>query len=97
MMSPTRTDRRHFFLIENSNIGFDEISDALVSAGFRRDGQRMAVFSDQSVHVLLSKSTTWTEPPYFGGVIIPNDEMIRKPEEWMRLCFALVYSFPYRQ
>jgi len=78
IMSPTRTDRRHFFLIEKSDIGFAEISDALVSAGFRRDAQGKAVFSDQSTHVLLSKSTTWTEPSYFGGVIIPNDEMIRK-------------------
>jgi len=78
MMSPTRTDRRHFFLIENSNIGFDEISDALVSAGFRRDAQGKAIFSDQSTHILLRKSTTWTEPSYFGGVVIPNDETIRK-------------------
>ena len=78
MMSPTRTDRRHFFLIENSNIGIAEISDALVSAGFRRDAQGKAIFSDQSTYILLRKSTTWTEPSYFGGVIIPNDEMIRK-------------------
>lgn len=75
---PTRTDRRHFFLIENSDIGFTEISDALVSAGFLRDAQSKAIFSDQSTHVRLSKSTTWAEPSYFGGVIIPNDEMIRK-------------------
>jgi hypothetical protein len=78
MMSPTRTDRRHFFLIENSDIGFAEISVALVSAGFRRDAQRKAVFSDQSTHILLSKSSTWAEPSYFGGIIIPNDETIQK-------------------
>lgn len=78
IMSPTRTDRRHFFLIENSNIGFAEISDALVSAGFRRDAQGKAVFSDQSTHILLRKSTTLAELSYFGGFIIPNDEMIRK-------------------
>ncbi len=77
-MSPTRTDRRHFFLIENPDIGFAEIADALVSAGFRRDAERKAVFSDQSAHILLSKSSTWAEPSYFGGIIIPNDEMIRK-------------------
>ena len=77
-MSPTRTDRRHFFLIENPDIGFAEIADALVSAGFRRDAQGKAVFSDQSTHVLLRKSSTWAEPTYFGGVIIPKDEMIRK-------------------
>ena len=78
IMSPTRTDRRHFFLIENSDIGFDEISDVLVSAGFRRDAQSKAVFSDQSTHVLLSKSSPELDPSYFGGVIIPTDEMIRK-------------------
>ena len=76
IMSPTRTDRRHFFLIENSD--FDKISDALVSAGFQRDAEGKDIFSDQSTHILLRESTTWAEPSYYGGIIVPNDEMIRK-------------------
>ena len=85
IMSPTMTNRRHFFLIEGPGVDADRVKDALASAGFRSSDETESRFSNGLAQVVLRRSSPVADPAYLGGAISPNDDIIRKAKEKERL------------
>jgi hypothetical protein len=85
IMNATMTNRRHFFLIESTNNDASLIEESIISAGFRSNDLSAYSFSNGSTQVILHRSSSDKNPFYIGGIIIPNDKMIKNAKAKDRL------------
>lgn len=99
-MDTTKTDRRHFFLIENFNGDFSDISKALVSAGFQNELNNKEIFTYGSGQVCFKRRTDNLNAEFFGGFIEPNEEMKQRAMNFLsrylligKLSFLLLIAY----
>ena len=99
-MDATKTDRRHFFLIENFNGDFSDISKALVSAGFQNELKNKVIFTYGSGQVCFKRRTDNLNAEFFGGFIEPNEEMKQRAMNFLsrylligKLSFLLLIAY----
>ncbi|TFG27123.1 hypothetical protein EU528_13365 [Candidatus Thorarchaeota archaeon] len=53
-MGPIKTDKRHFFIIEDFDGAFNDISNALVTAGFQNESSDEELFTFESGYLFES-------------------------------------------
>jgi len=85
-MDATKTDRRHFFLIEKFNGDYNDISNALVSAGFQNqnDLTNEEIFTYGSGQVCFKRRIDNLDSEFFGGFIEPNEEMKQRALNYLK-------------
>jgi hypothetical protein len=103
-MDATKTDRRHFFLIEDFDRDNGEISKALISAGFQNDSQNEDFFTYESGQVRFIRLPDDEDAKYFGGVITPSEVLKNKAKRYLKglaltaklsLLFILAYTLQW--
>ncbi len=77
VMNPTKTDKRHFFILENSN-DVETASRALVSLGLRMSNNDSSTYMNEAVQIRIQEAQDDSNESYIGGYIIPHGPMIKR-------------------
>jgi len=72
-MNPIKTDNRHFFLIENFDGEFSDISNTLVFNGFQKVSQSEEIFTYGLGQIQFIHHLDNLDSQFFGGIVVPNE------------------------
>lgn len=76
-MNPTRTNRRHFFVLEGTN-DIDTLSRTLISSGLRMSANDSLTYTNESVQLMAQVAPSESNTPYIGGCIFPRGGIIQR-------------------